>query len=164
MFNATSRLAEGRPAVDTVQEHVWACHLLGYQDPDLTLHGSQVRDWYGSEDGIDLHALDADCDALRAAAAATEAALVRQDAQLASMSAAWHGAGAEASREFLRRHGEASAVRGGCGADSRRIARCLAGYVVAQHRREGRRDDGGRRPRRTARLVGCSADGHDRSG
>ena len=109
MFNATSRLAEGRPAVDTVQEHVWACHLLGYQDSDLTLHGSQVRDWYGSEDGIDLHALDADCDALRAAAAATEAALVRQDAQLASMSAAWHGAGAEASREFLRRHGEASA-------------------------------------------------------
>ena len=109
MFDATSRLAEGRPAVDTVQEHVWACHLLGYQDSDLTLHGSQVRDWYGSEDGIDLHALDADCDALRAAAAATEAALVRQDAQLASMSAAWHGAGAEASREFLRRHGEASA-------------------------------------------------------
>ena len=109
MFNATSRLAEGRPAVDTVQEHVWACHLLGYQDSDLTLHGSQVRDWYGSEDGIDLHALDADCDALRAAAAATEAALVRQDAQLASMSAAWHGAGAEASRAFLRRHGEASA-------------------------------------------------------
>ena len=109
MFDATSRLAEGRPAVDTVQEHVWACHLLGYQDSDLTLHGSQVRDWYGSEDGIDLRALDADCDALRAAAAATEAALVRQDAQLASMSAAWHGAGAESSREFLRRHGEASA-------------------------------------------------------
>ncbi len=109
MFDATSRLAEGRPAVDTVQEHVWACHLLGYQDSDLTLHGSQVRDWYTSEDGIDLRALDADCDALRAAAAATEAALVRQDAQLASVSAAWHGAGAEASREFLRRHGEASA-------------------------------------------------------
>jgi uncharacterized protein YukE len=109
MFDAASRLAEGRTAVDTVQEHVWACHLLGYQDSDLTLHGSQVRDWYGSEDGIDLHALDADCDALRAAAAATEATLVRQDAQLAEMSAAWHGAGAEASREFLRRHGEASA-------------------------------------------------------
>ena len=109
MFDAGSRLAEGRPAVDTVQEHVWACHLLGYQDSDLTLHGSQVRDWYGSEDGIDLHALDADCDALRAAAAATEAALVRQDAQLAEMSAAWHGAGAEASRDFLRRHSEASA-------------------------------------------------------
>jgi len=48
IFDATSRLAEGRPAVDTVQEHVWACHLLGYQDSDLTLHGSQVRDWYTS--------------------------------------------------------------------------------------------------------------------
>ena len=85
MFDATSRLAEGRSAVDTVQEHVWACHLLGYQDSNLTLHSWPVRDWYGSEDGIDLHALDADCDALRAAAAAAEAALVRQDAQLASM-------------------------------------------------------------------------------
>ena len=110
MFDAASRLAEGRPAVDAVQDYVWACHLLGYQDPDLTLHASQVRDWYGSEDGIDLRALDADCEALRAAAAATEGALARQDAQLALMSVAWHGPGAQASRDFLRRHGEASAA------------------------------------------------------
>ena len=46
---------------------MWACHLLGFQDSDLTLHAAQVRDWYGSEDGIDLPALDADCEALRAA-------------------------------------------------------------------------------------------------
>ncbi len=93
MFDAASRLAEGRPAVDAVQDYVWACHLLGFQDPDLTLHASQVRDWYGSEDGIDLRALDADCEALRAAAAAAEGVLARQDAQLASMSVAWHGRG-----------------------------------------------------------------------
>ncbi len=110
MFDATSRLAEGRPAAETVQDYVWACHLVGYQDPDLTLHPSQVRDWYGSEDGIDLRALDADCEALRAAAAATEGVLARQEAQLVSMAVAWRGQGAQASRDFLRRHGEASAA------------------------------------------------------
>ena len=110
MFDAASRLAEGRPAVEAVQDYVWACHMLGFQDPDLTLHASQVRDWYGSEDGIDLRALDADCEALRAAAAAVEGVLARQDVQLASMSVAWHGTGAQASRDFLRRHGEASAA------------------------------------------------------
>ena len=59
---------------------------------------------------MDLRALDADCEALRAAAAAAEGVLARQDVQLASMSVAWHGAGAQASRDFLRRHGEASAA------------------------------------------------------
>jgi hypothetical protein len=110
MFDAAARLAEGRPAVDVIQDYVWASHLLGFQDPDLTLHAAQVGDWYGSEDGIDLRALDADCEALRAAAATAEGVLARQDVQLASMSVAWHGAGAQASRDFLRRHGEASAV------------------------------------------------------
>jgi len=110
MFDAASRLAEGRPAVDAIQDYVWACHLLGYQDPDLTLNASQVRDWYGSEDGMDLQALDADCEALRAAAAAAEGALARQDAQLALMAVAWEGQGAQASRDFLGRHGKASAA------------------------------------------------------
>lgn len=110
MFDAASRLAEGRPAAEIVQDFVWACRLLGYQDPDLTLHAAQVRDWYGTEDGIDLRALDADCEALRAVAAATEGVLTRQEAQLVSMAVAWRGPGAQASREFLRRHGEASAA------------------------------------------------------
>ena len=109
-FDATSRLAEGRSAIDAVQDYVWACHLLGFQDPDLTLHASQVRDWYGSEDGIDLRALDADCEALRAAAAAAEGVLTRQNVQLASVSVAWQGAGAQASHDFLRRHSETSAA------------------------------------------------------
>ncbi len=109
-YDAASRLAEGRPATETVQDYVWACHLLGYQDTDLTLHASQVRDWYGSEDGIDLRALDADCEALRAAAAAVEGVLARQEAQLVLMPVVWRGPGAQASREFLRRHGETSAT------------------------------------------------------
>ena len=65
-------MAEGLPAVDNIQNYVWACHLLGYQHPDLTSHAAQVRDWYGSEDGLDLGALDADCAALERAVAATE--------------------------------------------------------------------------------------------
>jgi hypothetical protein len=109
-FDVASRLAEGCPAVDNIQTYVWACHVLGYANPDLTLHASQVRDWYGSEDGLDLRALDADCAALEAAVAATEDALTRQDDQLGALPAAWQGRSADLSREFLRRHGEASAA------------------------------------------------------
>ncbi|MGX9790076.1 hypothetical protein [Mycobacterium sp. MMS18-G62] len=109
-FDAASRLAEGRPAVDDIQNYVWACHLLGYQNPDLTLHAAQVRDWYGSEDGLDLRALDNDCAALDAAVSAVSDALARQDDQLAAVSAAWQGHGADASRSFLRDHQDSSAV------------------------------------------------------
>ena len=145
-FDAASRLAEGRPAADDIQNYVWACHLLGYQDPDLTLHASQVRDWYGSEDGIDLHALDADCAALRAASVATDEALSRQDAQVAAMSIAWQGHGADASRSFLRRHGEASAAAAAAvrtAAESLaalrdRLWRTIDGKVAATAAAEGR--------------------------
>ena len=109
-LDVASRLAEGWPAVDNIQTYVWACHVLGYANPDLTLHASQVRDWYGSEDGLDLRALDADCAAFKAAVAATEDALTRQDDQLGELSAAWQGHSADLSHEFLRRHGEVSAA------------------------------------------------------
>jgi hypothetical protein len=109
-FDVASRLAEGRPAVDNIQTYVWACHMLGYANPDLTLHAAQVHDWYGSEDGLDLRALDADCAALEAAVAATEDALARQDEQLGALSVAWQGGSADLSRAFLRRHGETSAA------------------------------------------------------
>jgi hypothetical protein len=109
-FDVASRLAEGRPAVDNIAAYVSACHMLGYANPDLTLHASQVSDWYGSEDGLDLRALDSDCAALEAAVAAMEDALTRQDDQLGALSAAWHGRSADLSHEFLRRHGEASAA------------------------------------------------------
>jgi hypothetical protein len=107
-LDVASRLAEGRPAVEDIQTYVWACHVLGYANPDLTLHAAQVRDWYGSEDGLDLRALDADCAALEAAVAAAEDAVARHD--VGALSAAWQGDGADASRAFLRRHGEASAA------------------------------------------------------
>ncbi|HKH50917.1 MAG TPA: hypothetical protein VKA77_03795 [Mycobacterium sp.] len=109
-FDVAARLAEGRPAVDNIQTYVWACHELGYADKDLTLHASQVSDWYDSEDGLDLRALDADCAALEAAVAATEDALARQDDQLGALSAAWQGRSADLSRKFLRRHDAASAA------------------------------------------------------
>jgi hypothetical protein len=107
-YDVTMRLAEGQPAVDNVQTYVWACHVLGYTNPDLTLHAAQVRDWYCSEEGLDLRALDADCAALEGALAATEEALARQDA--GALAAAWQGDGADASTAFLHRHGEASAA------------------------------------------------------
>ncbi len=109
-LDVAARLAEGRPAVDTIGDYVWACHLLGYQNPDLTLHAAQVRDWYSSEDGLDLRALDADRAALDAAAAATESARQLQEQQLGALAGAWQGRGGDASHEFLLRHGEASAA------------------------------------------------------
>jgi hypothetical protein len=109
-FDVAARLAEGLPAVDNVQTYVWACHELGYANPDLTLHASQVRDWYDSEDGMDLRALDADCAALESAVAATEDAQNRQHQQFGALSSAWQGGGADQSRAFLSRHSDASAV------------------------------------------------------
>ena len=109
-FDAPARLAEGRPPVEDLQRYVWACHLLGYQHPDLTVHGAQLRDWYGSEDGMNLGALHGDCLSLEAAVRSTQDALGVQDRQLSSLEAEWQGAGADGSRDFLRRHGEACAV------------------------------------------------------
>jgi uncharacterized protein YukE len=148
-FDVASRLAEGRPAVDNIQTYVWACHVLGYASPDLTLHASQVSDWYGSEDGLDLRALDADCAAFEAAVAATVDALTRQDHQLGALSDAWQGRSADLSREFLRRHAEASAA---AAAAARTTADALAtlrdnlwhtidGKVAAAITAEGRAPD-----------------------
>lgn len=108
-YDVASRLAQGRSAVDNVSQYVWAAHLTGYQDPDLTLHAGQVRDWYGTEDGLDLTALGADCAALDEVARLADAAAARQDEQRTVLVGAWQGGGGEAVREFLRRHGEASA-------------------------------------------------------
>ncbi|MCG7606447.1 MULTISPECIES: hypothetical protein [Mycobacterium] len=115
--DVAGRLDQGQPAVETLAEFVWACALLGYQHPDLTLHAGQVHDWYATEDGLDLRTLESDCAALTAAAAAAEQALRLQDAQLTTLDQAWQGRGAQAAREFLHRHGGAAgqavaAVRG----------------------------------------------------
>lgn len=96
--------------MEELQHYVWASHLLGYQHPDLTTHASQVRDWYGTEDGMDLGALQRDCLALDAAVRAAQDALAVQERQLAQLSVVWHGSGGEAARDLLRRHGAASAA------------------------------------------------------
>ncbi len=103
-LDVTGRLAEGRSAVDNTQSYVWACHLLNYQNPDLTLHSAQIRDWYSSEDGLDLHVLEADQSAVQALAAAADDALRRQREQLTSLATAWQGDGAASAHDFLRRH------------------------------------------------------------
>jgi len=103
-LDVAGRLAEGRAAVDNTQTYVWACHLLSYQNPDLTLHPAQIRDWYSSEDGLDLHVLDADHSAVQALTAATDEALRRQRDQLTRLAAAWQGDGAESAQDFVRRH------------------------------------------------------------
>ena len=48
-LDVAERLAEGRPAVEHTQSYVQACHVLGYEHPDLTAHPSQIRDWYDSD-------------------------------------------------------------------------------------------------------------------
>ncbi len=107
-FDVAERLAEGRPAVEHTQTYVWACHLLGYQHPDLTSHPSQIRDWYEAEDGLDLRALDRDCAALRAAGAAVSDALRIQRDQAAELAAAWTGSGGDSAVRWLERHCDAA--------------------------------------------------------
>jgi hypothetical protein len=103
-LDVAERLAEGRPAVEHTQNYVHACHVLGYEHPDLTAHPSQIRDWYDSEDGLDLRALDRDCAELRAAGAAVTEALRIQHAQVAELAAAWTGPGGDTAVGFLQRH------------------------------------------------------------
>jgi hypothetical protein len=110
-LDVAERLAEGRLAVEHTQTYARACQALGYQQSDLTSHPSQIRDWYGSEDGLDLHALDRDCAQLRAAGAAVAEGLRIQRAQVAELTAAWTGPGGDAALVFLQRHcDEASAL------------------------------------------------------
>ncbi|HZC89900.1 MAG TPA: hypothetical protein VE400_04395 [Mycobacterium sp.] len=109
-FDVAARLAEGRPAVEHTQIYVQACHALGYQHPDLTAHGSQVRDWYDSEAGLDLKVLDDDIAELRVAVNTIEEALWVQRAQLTELAAAWRGPGADSAARFLQRHCDAAAT------------------------------------------------------
>ncbi|MCV7146507.1 hypothetical protein [Mycobacterium riyadhense] len=102
-LDVAGRLAEGRVAVEHTQSYVLACRRVGCASPDL-----DVRDWYDSEDGLDLHALDGDCAQLRAAAAAVTEALRMQRAQVTELAAAWTGPGADAAVRFLLRHCDAA--------------------------------------------------------
>ncbi|WAC90688.1 hypothetical protein [Mycobacterium sp. Aquia_213] len=107
-LDVAERLAEGRVAVEHTQAYVRACQTTGYRHPDLTSHPSQVRDWFDSEDGLDLRVLDRDCAQLRAAGAAAVEGLRIQHDQVAELSAAWTGAGSDAAVAFLQRHCDAA--------------------------------------------------------
>ena len=107
--DVSARLAEGRPAVEHTQTYVDACRQLGYQQPDLTAHPSQVLDWYDAEAGLDLRILDDDTGALRAAVNAIEEALWVQRTQVTELAAAWRGSGADTAMRFLQRHCDVAA-------------------------------------------------------
>ncbi len=107
-LDVADRLAEGRPAVEHTQSYVQACHALGYHHPDLTAHPFQIRDWYDSEEGLDLRALDHDCAQLRAAEAAVAEALRTQRAQVGQLAMAWTGQGADAAVRLLQHHCDAA--------------------------------------------------------
>ncbi|OBG40010.1 hypothetical protein [Mycobacterium sp. E3198] len=109
-LDVAERLAEGRPAVEHTQAYVRACHALGYQYPEMTSHPLRIREWYDSEEGLDLRALDRDCTELRAAGAAVMEALRLQRAQLADLAAAWAGPGGDAAVRFLERHCDAASA------------------------------------------------------
>jgi hypothetical protein len=108
-YDVSTRLAEGRPAVEHTQAYVRACQALGYQQPDLTAHPSQVGDWYDTEVGLDLRVLDGDAAELRAAVTAIEEALWVQRTQVTELAAAWRGSGAESAARFLQRHCDVAA-------------------------------------------------------
>lgn len=98
-LDVAGRLAEGRPAAERTQSYVQACERVGCAVPDL-----DIVDEYGSEDGLDLRALDDDCAQLRAAGVAVMESLRMQRAQVAELAAAWTGPGADAAVAFLQRH------------------------------------------------------------
>jgi hypothetical protein len=108
-FEVAARLAEGQPAVEHTQTYVQACHALGYQHSDLTARGTQVHDWYDSESGLDLRALDDDSAQLRAAATTLDEALWQQRMQITEIAAAWTGLGADAAMRFLQCHCDTAA-------------------------------------------------------
>jgi hypothetical protein len=107
-YDVAARLAEGKPAVEHIQTYVQACQSLGYQQPDLTAHASQVGDWYDTEFVLDLRVLDGDIAELRAAVTAIDEALWVQRTQVAELAAAWRGSGADAAARFLQRHCDAA--------------------------------------------------------
>ncbi|WP_428342180.1 hypothetical protein [Mycobacterium sp.] len=108
-YDVAARLAEGRQAVEHTQTYVRACQSVGYQQPDLTAHPSQVGDWYDTEAGLDLRVLDGDAAELRAAVSAIEEALWMQRTQVTELAAAWRGSGAESAMRFLQRHCDVAA-------------------------------------------------------
>lgn len=106
MPDVAARLAQGLPAVENAGTYVAACRQLGYHG----VSDASLREWYGTEDGMDLAVLQRDSDALGTAAAAVEDA-ARQQVELASrLAGAWSGPAASAAQDFLARQNDAAAA------------------------------------------------------
>lgn len=106
MPDVAARLAQGLPAVENAGTYVAACRQLGYHG----VSDASLREWYGTEDGMDLAVLQRDSDALGTAAAAVEDA-ARQQAELTSrLAGAWSGPAASAAQDFLARQNDAAAA------------------------------------------------------
>lgn len=103
-LDVAGRLAQAAAAVENTQQFVWACRQVGYDHPDLTGHRTQIQEWFASEAGMDLRALDADCASLRAVAEATDDAVAQQRGQWARLRTAWIGDGGLAAAELVGRH------------------------------------------------------------
>jgi hypothetical protein len=108
--DVTARLAQGLPAVENAGAYVAACRQLGYHG----VSDSSLRDWYGTEDGMDLAALQADSDALSQAASAVDDAVRRQADVGVRLAGAWSGTAASSAQDFLAHQNNAAvAVRDG---------------------------------------------------
>jgi hypothetical protein len=104
--DVAARLAQGLPAVENAGTYVAACRQLGYHG----VSDASLREWYGTEDGMDLAVLQRDTDALGTAAAAVEDA-ARQQVELASrLAGAWSGPAASAAQDYLARQNDAAAA------------------------------------------------------
>ena len=97
--HVAARLRDGWAALDDLQKCVDACGLAGYR----------LIDVYGSEDGLDLIALDADAGALRAAAVRADAAAELVRAQPGRLSEAWRGPAGEQAADLVGGHAAAAA-------------------------------------------------------
>jgi uncharacterized protein YukE len=110
MADVTARLAQGLPAVENAGTYADACRRLGYH----SLSDASLREWYGTEDGMDLTALQDDSAALGMAAATVEDAARRQAELTTRLAGAWSGTGASAAQDFLiHQNDAAAAVRDG---------------------------------------------------
>ena len=103
-FDVANRLTDAHGAIANTQTLVSACASVGYQHPDLTAHGAQIAEWFGSDDGLDLGVLDADCDRLHAALTMADEAMRLEDAAAQGLNSAWSGASGSAAAEFIASH------------------------------------------------------------
>lgn len=106
MADVSARLAQGLPAVDNAGAYAEACQRLGYTG----VSDASLREWYGTEDGMDLVALQEDSDAIGMAASAVEAAAQRESAVVARLAGVWSGGAGSAAQGFLARQNDAAAA------------------------------------------------------